>query len=162
MAVVHLDDLDVVGIVQGLGDLFGDHHEDVDAEAHIGGDQHRDVARRPLQAFHMAAIEAGGADDDRRAGLGREFGMLDGGGGRGEVDHRIDPGDHRGGVPGDGDSCLAEPDQKAGIPAQRFASRPFRRAGQRAALALDHLAQQHPAHAPGRADDTDLHVIRHG
>ena len=69
--VVHLDDLDVVGGIQGGRHLLDQAQQQVDAQAHVRGPDDRDALGMGLEPLGLAGIEAGGADHVRAAALGK-------------------------------------------------------------------------------------------
>ena len=92
--------------------------------------------------------------------------MSDGGGGHGEVDHHVGRADRGAGVGHDLDAldaamAGADAGDLARLMAEHVAAGAFERAGQAAALRAGNLADQHLAHAAGRAGNGDLHVFPH-
>jgi hypothetical protein len=82
----------------------------------------------------------------------------DGGGGRGEVEHPVGPGEQRQRVVGDLDAKRAETRQRSGIGADLQCTRPLDGAGQPHPVALGHRAHQRAAHAPGGPGNDQPHL----
>ena len=157
MPVVHLDDLDVVVVVQQAGDLLGEPEEQVHGKAHVGRLNHRGLRRRCLQGGLLIGAEARGADDQHRALRRRELGVVGGGPRQGEVEHCVGGTEHRLRIVAHRDSQRLDPGERAAVPAERGMLRHLGRGRDGAALGRRHLADQRLAHAPGGARNPDLH-----
>ena len=64
VAVMHLDDFDVVIVAQAARRVLDEREEPVDAEAHIGRPENRRRFRRRVQRLLRFIVETGGADDE--------------------------------------------------------------------------------------------------
>ena len=69
--------------------LLDQMREQVDAERHVRGLQHRDPGRRRVDRLVMLGVEAGGADHDRRAGGDRRVEIAGERVGRREIDQHV-------------------------------------------------------------------------
>jgi len=93
--VMHLQDFDVEGIVERLGDAPGERRQEVDAEAHIAGLHDHRALGRVLDPCFVGSSQTRGADDVDLAALGRERGKGDRRRWRGEVDNAVGLGEQR-------------------------------------------------------------------
>ena len=91
--MMHLDDFDVVVRPEDGRDALGQAEQHVDADAHIGGDDDRRAPCGLGQRLAMFGAQAGCADDQRGAALLGVAGILEGGGGTGEVDDDVGHGE---------------------------------------------------------------------
>ncbi len=133
LAVMHFDDLGVVGVGgQGGAHAFGQSEHEVDAGGEVGRVDHRDLRRGLFDGGFVGGGEAGGAEDPGFARGRHDGGGGLGGGGVGEVDDDIGFCRQRGEV-GAGSAGAA---------------------GERGAGSGDFFGQQF-AHAAGDAGDAD-------
>ena len=165
-AVVALDDFAVVAQSgEGAGGLRDEGVEQVDAEAHVGGEHDGDLARGLRDGGLFGRAEAGGADDPRHAGGGHLRRGGGGGGRRTEIDGDVRPRGQRGGEVGAEDHAEGG---HAGGNARVLAHE--RRAGaidggdefEAGHGALGDQARHGQAHAPARAHDEDFPGSGHG
>jgi hypothetical protein len=163
VAVVHLDDLDVVVGIELGRRLLDQRQQEIDPEAHVRRLDNGRVARRAHDRRVVVRAQTRGADDVHRLGLGGQLRVGDAGGGRGEVNHRFRPGEELERIGGHRDAQLADPGQITQILAQLGAVRLFGPAGDLAARGAVNRAQHHAPHAPGAADHADsvgLHALQ--
>ena len=100
---------------------------------------------------------AGRADDMHDARLGGEFGIVQRGGRRGEIEHRITGGEHRQRIVGE---CRADglaASQHTGILAKRLSPFALDGAGKRCAVGVQNGSDERAAHASRRADNSNPH-----
>jgi len=159
--VVHFQDLNVVVVRERRRHAFDQGEQQVDAEAHVRRLDNGGVQRRPFDGLLLRKVEAGRADHVRDLGLRRELGVRDGGRRHREVDHRVGLGEEIERIVADREAERPEADQFPEIAANRVGLGGLGPAGDLAALGRVHGAEQHAAHAPGAADDSDLHAV-HG
>ena len=153
VAVVHLDDLDVVVGIEGAGDLLGHQLQQVHAEAHVGGLHHHGLDRRRFDDRLLLRTETSGADHVDHLGLRGQRGVAAGRRGAGEVDHRICLGEERHRVVAHRDAERAGANQLTEVAADGRVARLVAAAGNDAALGGVDGGQIHAAHAAGAADD---------
>src|SRR5262249_36464286 len=87
--VAHLHDFDVPVGTQPARHLLDYAQQHIDADAHIGRPDDRNLGCRLAHSLALLGREAGRADHHRLADLGSERGVFYGGGGRGEFKHDI-------------------------------------------------------------------------
>ena len=86
LIVMDLRHLDVIGFTKQGGELGEDVHDDIDADAHVGGAEDEGVLAEFIQFGELFVRKASGADDDGASRSGSGAGVGDGGFRRGEVD----------------------------------------------------------------------------
>ena len=161
MAVVGLDDLDVVARGQSLGGHLQEFERDVHAHAHVGRHDDGDLLRRLLQGGFLCVGETGRADDHfDTVTLGRSH-VAQGAFWPCEVDQTIA---HR-------QSCIdVVGDQHAGVQAskgtgiqtQSGAARDVQSAAELHVVVAANGLHQHLAHAPTGAGHTNTNALTHG
>ena len=161
MAVVHLQDLDVELRAERLRHALGEEREQVDAKAHIAGLDDGRMTGRRLDLGLVGLGEARRADDMNDARLSGEGREGDGRGGRGEIEHAVDIGEHGERIVGDGDAERVEPGDLADIAADRRRALDLDAAGDGAARRRHERAGQRLAHAPSGPENSQFHLT-HG
>ena len=163
LVVVHLEDLDVVVVVERRRHALDQSGEQIDAEAHISGlDDGRALARLRDQRFLFGGM-AGGADDVHEAGGGGQLGEGERRGGNGELDQAVGSLEQRRNVAHHRDAVGAQSGQLAGIAADHRGARRIDGAGQRQALGRRDRMDQRAPHAPAGTRNHHPHVaIGHG
>ncbi len=157
MAVVHLDDLDVVVRTEDRRDAARQAEQQVDADAHVGGDDHRHAPGGLRQSFVVLGAEPGGADDQRgRVLLGVARIFEDRGGDR-EVDDDVGGGEQQRRIVADVNAGGLDPGERADVAAYGRMAGPLDPAGEAGAGRFQHRLHQHPAHSPGAAGNPDPH-----
>ena len=154
--MVHLQDLDVPIGAEPARRFLDDAQQHIDAEAHIGRPDDRDVARRLADRVALLRRQAGGADHHRLAEPGGECGMLGGSGGRGEFEHHVAVADQLVDRLADRDADPPDPGQLADVLVDIAAAGRLAAAGDGAALGGGDLGDQHSSHPAAAADDAHL------
>ena len=154
MAVVRFDDLDVVAGRQRLRRHFKQLERHVDADAHVGRHDDRDVLGEFGNLGLLGIAEARRADDDLDTQLTADGEMRHRAFGAGEVDQYLRVFQACAQVRHDLDAaCSAE--KGCGIGPQRIAFGPVQRAGQLAVVGMVDGFDQHVPHATGGTRDGD-------
>jgi len=157
LVVMHLEDFDIEGIVQRLGDAPRQRRQQIDAEAHIAGlHDHRRLGG-VLDLGLVGGAQAGGADDVHLAALSGESREGNRCRWRGEIDDAVGLLQERRGVARKLDAVLRQAGQHAGIPADQRRARVFQRTGQRKILVIGDRLNQRAAHPPAGAGDHKPH-----
>jgi len=146
VAVVRLDDLDVVAGRHGLGRHFEQLEGDVDAHAHVGRHHDRDVLGDLGDLGLLRVAEAGGADDGLHAQLAADREVRERALGASEVDEHLRVLQACAQVGHDGHAAV-ETQEGAGIGAQGRAADDVEGAGQAQVGRIAHGLDQHVAHA---------------
>ena len=160
VAVVRLDDLDVAVVAQHAR---GDLHQleaQVDAGAHVGGEDHGDVAGGLGDTAALGLVEPRGADDDAPPELAAQRHVPHGGVGRGEVDEHVEALGDRPEVVGHRHVHAPEAGELARVVAHPRAARTLEGGRQHRVLALGAGLDDGPPHAPGRPRHGDTHAHR--
>ena len=144
VAVVRLDDLDVVAVAEDAGRDLGQLVGRVDADGEVRRHHDRDALRRLGDAALVLFGEAGGADHHRSCVLEVRERAL----GPGEVDQHVRL---RNGAEFGSDLGLAD------RLANRTAAFHVQRSDQRQLLIREHGVDQRASHAPAGAGDRDFH-----
>jgi hypothetical protein len=150
------DDLDVPIGAEPARHLLDDAQQYIDAEAHIGRPDNRDMARRLAHHVALFGRQPGGADDHRLAKLGGERGMLGGRRRRGELQYHVADADQL--VDGLADRDPDPPDtgEFADVLVDITAARRLAAAGDATIFGRRDLGDQHPSHSAAASDDADL------
>ena len=155
--MVHLDNLDVVGVVERRRDALDQGRQQVDAEAHIAGLDDDGAARRRGDDGLFLGRMAGSADDMDDAGGRGQLGEGERRRRDGELDQPVGVFEKRRNVADDLDAVATEPGKLAGIAADHRGVRGVDGAGQRQPLGLSDGMDQRAAHAPAGAGDHQAH-----
>jgi hypothetical protein len=154
VAVVRLDDLDVVAGGQRLGGHLQQLERDVHAHAHVGRHHDGHVAGGLRRSGLLRFGEAGGADDGLYAQLAAHRQVGQRALGAGEVDQHLAALQAGGQVGRDGHAAVRP--RKAWRPEPMLGLAGLvQRAGQHAVVRWPHRLDQHAAHAAGGPGHTD-------
>ena len=157
--MMHLDDFDVVVRPEDRRDAPSQAEQHVDADAHIGGDHDRHAPGRLGQRLAMLDAQAGGADDQRGAVLLGVAGILEGGGGTGEVDDDVGHGEQLRRIVADANAGRRDAGERTQITADGEMAGCLETANQAGAGRLQHRLHQHPPHPPSAAGNSDPHDL---
>ncbi len=159
VAVVGLDDLDVVAVAQQRGGHLQQAEGHVHAHAHVRREHDADAGGGGLDLAAAGLVEAGGADHHPHAARRAFVQMAQRALGPGEVDQHVGAAE-----------CLVEirRDRDAGGPAQRFAriaadarrTRDVERTDQLDLGRVEHRLDQHPSHPARGPRDRDAQAHR--
>jgi hypothetical protein len=161
VAVVRLDDLDVVAGGHGLGGHLEQLEGDVDAHAHVGRHHDGDVLGDLRDLGLLRVAEACGADDGLHAELSAHSEVRERAFGAGEVDEHLGVLEAGTQVGHDGHAAV-ETQEGTGVGAEGGAGRDVERAGQAQVGRVAHGFDQHVAHAARGAGNGDAAGIGNG
>ena len=159
--VMRLDHLDIVFLVQRGGDLFGQLHQQVDAQAHIARAHHHRVTRGGLDAGQVILGQPGGADHMHRPGLRRDAREFHCCGGRGKIDYRLRARKRLQRVVGHVQVHRRATHRHAHILPDPIMAFALDHAHQLGLVAVQHRADQHLPHAPRGARYHDSRQVGH-
>ncbi len=149
MAMMHLENFDVVIIAEPLRRLLDERQQPIHAEAHIRRPKQRRALGRRGERLMALLVDSGGADHQRLLHLRRERNMGERRLRDREFDHDIGGGEKGGDVAAGYKTDRADAGEIADILAEIAARRRVDAARQLAARRRRDFGGQHPPHAPG-------------
>ena len=156
--MVHLEDLDVEILAEGLRHLADEPGQQVDPERHIAGLNDAGAGRRLAKLAGVGIGEARRADHVDDAGFRRKARQRDRGGRRREVDEAVRPFSDRARIVADRYHELGHARQEPGVLSEGDRARALEGADELAAVRLGDRLDEHAPHAPGRADHHQPHL----
>ena len=155
VAVVHLDDLDVVIQPQRRGDLPGQDRQQVEPEAHVARPHDRRVARGRGQHLQVAALQPRRAHHMRQPRLRRQLRMEPGVPRRGEVERRLRDREDLDRIVGHDHAERGPAHRRAEILPRPGVALAHGRPGQMRPRLVQHRLDQHAPHPSGGAEHRD-------
>src|SRR5690606_12151294 len=159
VAVVGFDDFYVVVVTQSGRCRAQEVEDDVDANAHVGGEDHRGGFCRQGQLFFFSIGHAGSADDDHFAVGAAKLRVFQGQVREGEVHQYVEVVFDVVQAAGHFYAGFADAGHFAGVGANQAAARLDNGGAQLEALGTVDGFDQHFTHAPGGADDCYPHLL---
>ena len=157
-AVVGLDDLHVVALVEDPGRHVEQLEHRVHADRHVRREHHRDLLGSRGDGRLAVGREAGGADHHPAAGRAGQLEVVQGALRAGEVDQAVGQGDPRGHIAADGHAA-GEVNQLAGVLADEGAVRLLEGCHQGGIGRLEDAFDEHPAHPSGCTGNGNTNFI---
>ncbi len=156
VAVMHFKDFDIPFGIENPRHFL--HHllQQVDAEAHIGGQHDRRPLGQPTDRRQLIGIQPSGTDDMGTAKFCGKAGMQHRRRGIGEIDHDIRRLEQRGGIFRHRNAQGLDPRQGTEILAHGRRTPPLGTADHHHAGRIDQQFEQHLPHATGATDDRNL------
>ena len=161
VAVVHLHDFDIVVLSEDRGDLPCQPEEKVDADAHVGADDHRNGFSGGGQALALLTFQSRRPDDEGGPMASRQAGVQSGCRGRREVDNGIGALEQGVRIGLDAATGIRATGQRGNIATDELMAGPFRAAGKTYAVRVENRLHEHAPHAAATSDNANFHAGIH-